>query len=134
MLTNLPLAVCGGSSDTNDIYWPWFCEDGPSEILRALITGVLPVAISTFWDTYFLPIAFYFICQYQRMYSSFSRLDGAVISCFFAFNILNTFLGNVLGGAAFSQVGAMTSSGGWGLKVRVVIHEVTGTPEPTKIS
>jgi len=39
-MTNLDLAVCGGSADTNDIYWPWFCQDS-FNIARFIITGAL---------------------------------------------------------------------------------------------
>ena len=108
-LTNLDLAVCGNSADTNQVYWAWFC--GAPEIVKVIITGLLPVTISTMWDTWVLPFLFYIICQAQRTHASFSALDQAVIKGFYSFSLINTFIMGVLGGAFLQQVGAAIASG-----------------------
>lgn len=110
-LTNLSVAVCGDGA--NDIYWAWFCEgsDG-AKVVKAILTVFLPVIISAFWDTYFLPITFYCLAQVERSHVSLSSLDDRITRLFFGFSVSNTFLQAVLGGAAFQQLGAMLSSPG----------------------
>ena len=82
VLTNFNLAVCGsGTKDSTREFWAWYC-DGP-EILKFLITVVLPISISTFWDTWVMPMVLFIVCQAQRAHASFSKLDKAVISGFY---------------------------------------------------
>lgn len=69
------------------------------------------MAISTFWDTYLLPIVFYTITQSQLAYSCYSSLDAAIIKCFFGFSVINTFAGAVVGGAIIQQAGTIVSTG-----------------------
>jgi len=81
-LTNLNLAVCGsGTSGSTQENWAWFC-DGP-EILSLVITVAIPVSISTFWDTWVMPMVLFIVCQAQRAHASFSSLDKAVINGFY---------------------------------------------------
>ena len=83
-LTNLPTAICGGTPETNSLYWPWLCESGGWQwFVEALFTGILPVFISTFWDTFVMPLLLYLIMQAQRCHASFSALDQAIIKGFF---------------------------------------------------
>lgn len=83
-LTNLPLAVCGGTADTNSTYWPWFCDQSNVHwLVNALLTGILPVTISTFWDTFVMPLVLFLVTQAQRCHASFSALDQAVIKGFY---------------------------------------------------
>jgi Calcium-dependent channel, 7TM region, putative phosphate len=109
-LTNLDVAVCGSSTSAKTkSEWAWLCE-GP-EILSFLITVILPITISTFWDTWVMPMVLFIVCQAQRSHSSFSNLDQAVVSGFYAFSFLNTFLGAVLGGSFLQQLGAAIADG-----------------------
>ena len=52
-------------AETNSLYWPWYCEATGFwvELVKALLQGMLPAIISTFFDTFLLPLAFYFIAQ-----------------------------------------------------------------------
>jgi len=53
-MTNLELAVCGGTADTNHIYWPWFCE-GTVNAARTLITGTSrSISLENYWPTVLL--------------------------------------------------------------------------------
>jgi hypothetical protein len=109
-LSNLTVAFCGGTPETNSWYWPEFCES-QLFIVKALLTGILPVAISAFWDTYFLPIVLYLMTQRLRMHESFSKLDKAITIQLYVFGVINTFFFGVLGGAALSQVGSAIKNG-----------------------
>ena len=53
------------TAETNSLYWSWYCEGNTfwTHLLKALLTGVLPSLISTVWDTYALPLLFYFLAQ-----------------------------------------------------------------------
>ena len=50
---------------TNSLYWPWFCNSTGfwQSLVKELLQGMLPAIISTFFDTYAMPLAFYFISQ-----------------------------------------------------------------------
>jgi len=109
-LSNLSVALCGGTPETNSWYWPEFCES-QLFVVKALLTGILPVAISAFWDTYFMPIVLYLMTQRLRMHESFSKLDTAITTQLFVFGVINTFFFGVLGGAALSQIGSAIKSG-----------------------
>ena len=112
-LTNLEVAVCGGTPATNSLYWPWLCTGtGIGEkLVKTLLTGILPVVISTFYDTWVMPLVLYIIMQAQRCHASFSALEKAIIRGFYAFSVLNTFLGAVLGGTFLQQLGVALSDG-----------------------
>ncbi|KAL4515842.1 hypothetical protein Ndes2526A_g00545 [Nannochloris sp. 'desiccata'] len=108
-LTNLNVAVCGsGTKESVREDWAWFCD---GEIISFLITVILPITISTFWDTWVMPMVLFIVCQAQRAHASFSNLDKAVISGFYAFSFLNTFIGAVLGGSFLQQLGAALADG-----------------------
>ena len=55
-------------AETNSLYWPWYCESTGFwvDLVKELLQGMLPAIISTFFDTYLLPLAFYFISQVWR--------------------------------------------------------------------
>lgn len=59
-----------------------------------------------------MPLVFYILIQNQRFYTSFSALDGAIIRSFYAYDVLNTFLGAVLGGGAITQLGGFLQNDG----------------------
>jgi hypothetical protein len=82
----------------------------------------VPVIISTWWDTWVLPLLFYLLCQAQRSLPSFSSLDMAVTRAFFGFAVVNTFAGAILGGAALQQLGSALKSGN--------IFDLIGTAVP----
>lgn len=114
-MTNLEVALCS-HPETNDLYWPWFCEDTSTghNMFEKIVTALLPSAISTFWDTYALPIFFYLLAQMERAHPSLSSLDHKVTTLFFVFGIVNFFLQSVVGGALFQQAGQITNSlGNW---------------------
>jgi hypothetical protein len=106
-LTNLTVAVCGSGTSQNG-QWNWLCD---SRVLQFLITVILPLTLSTFWDTWVMPMVLFIVCQAQRAHASFSALDKAVVRGFYAFSFLNTFIGAVLGGSFLQQMGAALEDG-----------------------
>lgn len=117
VLSNLSTAVCGGTPDTNSLYWPWYCEQTSfgARVLKGLLQGILPSVISMLWDTYVLPMAFFFSAQSELRHLALSDLDRRILVLFFCFNVSNTFLGSVLGGAVFQQIGNMVQEPGFWL-------------------
>lgn len=117
VLTNLSTAVCGGTPETNSLYWPWYCEQTSfgARLLKSLLQGILPSIISMLWDTYVLPMAFFFSAQSELRHLALCDLDRRILVLFFCFNVSNTFLGSVLGGAVFQQIGAMVEEPGFWL-------------------
>ncbi|GAX85186.1 hypothetical protein CEUSTIGMA_g12604.t1 [Chlamydomonas eustigma] len=106
-LTNLELACCSGTPETNHLYWRWFCGTDTfwTRLAKSLLTGLLPSVINTFFDTYIMPLVFYFVCQAECSSVSLSQLDRAVARNFFYYGLFNNFLMVVLSGGVFSQVG-----------------------------
>ncbi|KAL4437833.1 hypothetical protein ABPG77_005745 [Micractinium sp. CCAP 211/92] len=114
VLTNLSAAVCGGTPETNSLYWPWYCDQTSfgARLLKGLLQGILPSLISMLWDTYVLPMAFFFSAQSEVRHLALSDLDRRILVLFYCFNVSNTFLGSVLGGAVFQQIGSMVQEPG----------------------
>lgn len=50
--------------------------------------------------------------QSEARHLALSDLDHRVVILFFCFDIFNTFLGSVLGGAVFQQIGSLTKEPG----------------------
>jgi hypothetical protein len=108
-ITNIPNYKC----NDNDPTWDWLCSDSiGSRLLRILLCELLPVTISTFWDTYLMPIVFYVLCQYERFKPSFSGLDLRITFLFWIYNIINGFLMAVIGGTVVSQMGSALDNPG----------------------
>lgn len=103
-LSNLTVAVCGGTPETNKLYWSAYC-DSAGKIPLTLLTSILPVALSAFWDTFVMPLTLYMSTQRLRTHTSFTSLDRAIAIQLYVFSVFNTFLLGVLGGAALSQIG-----------------------------
>ncbi|KAI3425260.1 hypothetical protein D9Q98_009028 [Chlorella vulgaris] len=115
-LSTLDTAVCGGTPETNSLYWPWYCEQtsAGAKFLKQILQGILPSIISMTWDTYVLPMAFFFSAQSERRHLALSDLDHRITILFFSFNLANTFTGSILGGAVFGSIGNMVNQpGAW---------------------
>lgn len=82
---------------------------GNARVARELLTGVVPVIISSAWDTFVLPLFFYLLAQSERQCVSLHALDKRVSSFFFYFATFNTFFGAALGGCAFLGMKASRS-------------------------
>ena len=108
-LTNIHLACCSGTPDTNAFYLPGLCDASStgfwSRLVKDLITGVLPTIINTFFDTYVMPLVFFFITQAERSSVSLSSQDRKVASYFLIYDIINGFLMVVFSSGIISQVG-----------------------------
>lgn len=112
-LTNLPEAVCGQTPiyGTNADDWGWLCGDTFGNLLmRLILCQLLPVIISTFWDTFVMPILLYLCVQSERRHNSLSSLDRRIAYLFFIYNIVNGFLFPVIGGSVLQQLGAAIKS------------------------
>lgn len=107
-LSNLTVAVCGGTPETNKLYWSAYC-DSAGKIPLTLLTSIVPVALSAFWDTFVMPLTLYMSTQRLRTHTSFTSLDRAITIQLYVFSAFNTFFLGVLGGAALSQIGTAIS-------------------------
>ncbi|EFJ50262.1 hypothetical protein VOLCADRAFT_89203 [Volvox carteri f. nagariensis] len=110
-LANLPVAVCGGTPQLNALYWPWFCNRRDSHSLyarlaRSLLTGLLPALISLGWNAWVLPMVLYLLSAIQSRCVSLPAMDRQMSRWFFWWSLLNMFLGAVVGGGMFQQLGA----------------------------
>lgn len=107
-LTNLQVSLCSGTPQTNSLYWPGFCnlKGFWGRLAKDLLTGLVPSVLNTFFDTYVMPLVFYFIIQAERSCSSMSGLDRRVSSYFYYYDVFNGFLMVVLSGGTVAQIGA----------------------------
>ncbi|GFR47417.1 hypothetical protein Agub_g9134 [Astrephomene gubernaculifera] len=134
-LANLPVAVCGGTPQLNRLYWPWFCssmqaEEGgghPAGLLgrlaKSALTGLLPALLSLGWNAWVLPMALYLLAAIQSRCVSLPSLDRQMSRWFFWWSLLNMFLGAVVGGGLFQQLGAYLQDPG-----RVLLRIGTALP------
>ncbi|GIL75559.1 hypothetical protein Vretifemale_5327 [Volvox reticuliferus] len=116
-LANLPVAVCGGSAQLNALYWPWFCNRQQSHSLyarlaKSLFTGLLPALISLGWNAWVLPMVLYLLSAIQSRCVSLPAMDRQMSRWFFWWSLLNMFLGAVVGGGIFQQLGAYLQNPG----------------------
>ena len=88
-----------GLSESLSLLWR-SATGGNARVARELLTGVVPVIISSAWDTFVLPLLFYMLAQSERRCMSLHALDKRVSSFFFYFATFNTFFGAALGGRA----------------------------------
>ncbi|GLI61840.1 hypothetical protein VaNZ11_004347 [Volvox africanus] len=116
-LANLPVAVCGGSAELNALYWPWFCNRQQSHsmyarLAKSLFTGLLPALISLGWNAWVLPMVLYLLSAIQSRCVSLPAMDRQMSRWFFWWSLLNMFLGAVVGGGIFQQLGAYLQNPG----------------------
>ena len=107
-LSNLTVALCGGTPETNKLYSSTYC-DSSGTIPLTLLTSIVPVALSAFWDTFVMPLTLYMSTQRLRTHTSFTTLDSAIAIQLYVFSVFNTFFLGVLGGAALAQIGTAIS-------------------------
>jgi hypothetical protein len=69
------------------------------------------------WDTFVMPIMLWTASQSERRHAALSDLDRRITVLFFNFDLFNTFLGSVLGGAIFQQIGNMVDTPGYWLQM-----------------
>ncbi|GLC35512.1 hypothetical protein PLESTB_000199500 [Pleodorina starrii] len=110
-LANLPVAVCGGTPALNALYWPWFCSRAHSHSLvsrlaKGALTGLAPALISLGWNAWVLPMVLYLLSATQSRCVSLPAMDRQMSRWFFWWSLLNMFLGAVVGGGIFQQLGA----------------------------
>ena len=109
-LSNLTVALCGGTPETNPIYWEGYC-DSMGRAAGFILTTIVPVSISAFWDTFVMPLCCQQLTQRLRRASSLADLDIAITVQLYAFTVFNTFLLGVLGGAAIAGIGSALENG-----------------------
>ncbi|KAG2433320.1 hypothetical protein HXX76_008386 [Chlamydomonas incerta] len=118
-LTSLTTALCSGtpstgagSSSNNGLYVEWWCETTgfAMRLLRAIVTGILPSLIGFLWETFAMPQFLFFASNIRRRPVSFNGVEREIQGWFWWYALLNTFIGAVLGGGVFSQLGTFLKS------------------------
>ena len=109
-LANLTVALCGGTPETNPIYWQAYC-DSAGRAAGFLLTTIVPVSISAFWDTFVMPLCCQQLTQRLRIASSLAELDIAITVQLYVFTVFNTFFLGVIGGAAMTGIGSAIENG-----------------------
>ncbi|KAK9817083.1 hypothetical protein WJX72_009273 [[Myrmecia] bisecta] len=97
------VAICGSSGFFNRFYSSAYC--GQNSLLRSIITGILPQVLLLLWQNLIMPNALYRLAQIEGQWVSLSALDRRICSLFFYWAVFNVFLGAMLGGSAFSELG-----------------------------
>ncbi|KAG2454279.1 hypothetical protein HYH02_001310 [Chlamydomonas schloesseri] len=122
ILSNLDVALCAGNpndssndgsgyttinSQSNKLYVDWFCNPGTfvGRIGKSLVTGVLPSVLGMVWTSVVMPHLLFLCSSLSRKRKSLSAQDREMQAWFFWYSLFNTFLGAVLGGGVFSQIG-----------------------------
>eukprot|EP00198_Chlamydomonas_reinhardtii_P010247 XP_001699584.1 ERD4-related membrane protein [Chlamydomonas reinhardtii] len=119
IISNLDVALCAGNpsgtteggatptSSTNQLYLDWFCNPGTfaGRIAKSLVTGVLPSVLGMVWTSVVMPHLLFMCSSLSRRRKSLSAQDREMQAWFFWYSLFNTFLGAVLGGGVFSQIG-----------------------------
>lgn len=107
-ITNIHQALCSGTPQTNPLYVSSICDavnNFWTRLLKDIVTGLLPTIINTFFDTYVMPLVFFFITQAERSYVSFSSQDRKVAYYFLIYDIINSFLMVVFSSGIIAQIG-----------------------------
>ncbi|KAG2426751.1 hypothetical protein HXX76_012808 [Chlamydomonas incerta] len=118
ILSNLDVALCAGNpnssdgtatptADTNQLYLDWFCNPDTfgARLAKSLVTGVLPSVLGMVWTSVVMPHLLFLCSSLSRKRKSLSAQDREMQAWFFWYSLFNTFLGAVLGGGVFSQIG-----------------------------
>ncbi|CAL5219786.1 g1691 [Coccomyxa viridis] len=110
VVAQVTVAICGNNSASNRFYSEWYCQR--QSMSRSLITSILPTVLLMLWQNLFLPNALYRLAQMEGKWPSLSSLDRRICSLFFYWSTWNVFLGAMLGGSAFSQLGIIVNNPG----------------------
>ncbi|KAG2449389.1 hypothetical protein HYH02_005539 [Chlamydomonas schloesseri] len=119
-LTSLTTALCSGtpstgagSSSNNGLYVAWWCETTgfAMRLLRAIVTGIAPSMLGFLWETYAMPQFLFLASNIRRKPVTFNGVEREIQAWFYWYAIINTFIGAVLGGGIFSQLGTFLKEG-----------------------
>ena len=86
-----------------------------SSFMRAL-TSILPPLLLSLWNGVILPKLLYWLALAEGRSASLSALDRRVCDVYFLFDVVNVFLGTVLGGSLFNSLRTMLQNPGSVLK------------------
>ena len=82
-----------------------------SAFMRAL-TAILPPLLLSLWNGVVLPKLLYWLALAEGRSASLSALDRRVCDVYFLFDVVNVFLGTVLGGSLFNSLRTLLQSPG----------------------
>ncbi|GBF99191.1 hypothetical protein Rsub_11636 [Raphidocelis subcapitata] len=109
-MTQLNEAFC---SPTNTVLrWDAYCRGGGKQIyaiLKALLTGFVPVLLVQLWQGLLMPRLVFMAAQSEACHYSLSDLDRRMGSIYFLWTAFNFFAGGVIGSTALSQVPELVS-------------------------
>lgn len=101
---------------------PLTAAASPRHHLALVCSGLAPSIISMMWDTFIAPLFFWACAASERRHVALSDLDRRIVTLFWCFDLFNTFLGAVLGGAAFQSMGNLLREPGAVLCVLCPLH------------
>ncbi|KAK9819243.1 hypothetical protein WJX81_003710 [Elliptochloris bilobata] len=104
-VAQVTVAICDSSSVFHRLYSAWYCSR--TSLGRSLITAIVPTVLLLTWQNLIMPNALYRFAQMEGRWHSLSGLDRRVCALFFQWSVWSVFLGAMLGGSAFSQLGAL---------------------------
>ena len=84
-----------------DIYSEWYCEENSH---RQFITGWIPPILVSVWQNMIMPNALYYLVQASASCASLSQLERYIAHLFFLWDVLNIFLGGMLGGSVLYKI------------------------------
>lgn len=91
------------------IYWNWYCE---KTSLKAFVTTWLPSITVTVWQNMVMPNGIYYLEQVSASCLSLSQLDRRIASLLFVWDVVNIFIGALLGGSLFISFNQIVANPG----------------------
>ena len=86
------------------IDWSSFwCDDTP-EVLKNIVTGILPSLIISYYGGAILPSAFYLCGLSESVATSKGELDKRIAYWYWLWDVINVFFGSLAGGSILSQI------------------------------
>ena len=84
-----------------DLYSEWYCEENDHQ---QLITGWIPPILVSVWQNMIMPNALYYLVQASASCASLSQLERYIAHLFFLWDVLNIYLGGMLGGSVLYKI------------------------------
>ena len=97
--------LCGeDDSGQRSVDWSGFwCDDTP-DIIKNIVTGVLPSLIIAYYGGAILPSAFYLCGLSESVAISKGELDKRIALWYWLWDVINVFFGSLAGGSILSQI------------------------------
>jgi len=91
-------------NEESDHYWDWYCSH---RLYQRMLTGWLPPILVSLWQNMIMPNGLYYLVQATARCASFSQLEMSIADKFFLWDVLNIYLGGMLGGSILNHIDAI---------------------------